>query len=740
MVSSFTLIFCEVVILFAVTWMLLRYYKSPSVPMDTIISTYYTWIMSFAGTLLLPFDIAISLTGEDYTDTMLEMWNVIYWSTFLLTWVVLPVQMAYRMSGEFGFRGKMWEAVRSNLYFFAAALLVSVIFIVYMLAAHGSSSAVEFVGLMMAMGNTYGVLLIICLLGNGLVALPKRLWHMGQPQKEVERMYLLAHSVETSLHDARFKLEDVELKANTMLEAFDSPSNTQTELTPMVETIRRKLNGFEFALRSTSTKFLKKNVDKRKKEEKGESGGFFSGIFGRSSGNASSVEAAVILEKKDLISLHAKLINAQMRASSAERRWRSLVLNIRGEESLLDGTMRAQDCCWLGVKEYGSDPASIAHIEEMNDERDQGICQVACCVLPIPASLARSYYGTMDTIRLFWRRRLYHHACRLLAILCALASGLILYSELAMSTNMRSPIGFLLVNLSDEGAGLFMVQSVSFVYLFYMSFCTFYSFFKMNFGWSFTLQGNQQSPATSLIFNGTYLSRLQFSLGYNYLLFLNVKRIDNTSFQHLMSNMDIVPLFGNSFVIYAPIITVILGLCTFFNVYGRFLKCLGIESEDSIVAHDCFQEMTDADRAEIATGKKLVASALRDSKFAVASAGRISPVKDTVSLLSGAGGLSSDHSDSSNNSSDSGGDVEMGSFGFGSSSATSKSSSSKSKSNGLNGDDGWGSSSYSSSQTDPAPSSSSRNGGGAGSSGGGGSDGWGSSTASTGRVYGGRYG
>jgi hypothetical protein len=97
MVSSFTLISCEVVLLFIVTWILLRYYKSSSVPVDTIISTYYTWIMSFAGTLLLPFDIAISLTGEDYSDTMLELWNLIYWSTFLLTWVVLPVQMAYHM-------------------------------------------------------------------------------------------------------------------------------------------------------------------------------------------------------------------------------------------------------------------------------------------------------------------------------------------------------------------------------------------------------------------------------------------------------------------------------------------------------------------------------------------------------------------------------------------------------------------------------------------------------------------
>ena len=58
--------------------------------------------------------------------------------------------------------------MRSNLYFFLAAFLVSVVFIVYMVAAHGSSSVVQFVGLMMAMGNTYGVLLIICLLGTDL--------------------------------------------------------------------------------------------------------------------------------------------------------------------------------------------------------------------------------------------------------------------------------------------------------------------------------------------------------------------------------------------------------------------------------------------------------------------------------------------------------------------------------------------------------------------------------------------
>ena len=114
-----------------------------------------------------------------------------------------------------------------------------------MLATDGSSSATEFIGLMMAMGNTYGVILIICLLGkkhhcyvsepmkkninqdvnytcagNGLVAVPKNLWQMGQPKKQIERMYLLANSVETALHNARYKLEDVETEVNEVENLF----------------------------------------------------------------------------------------------------------------------------------------------------------------------------------------------------------------------------------------------------------------------------------------------------------------------------------------------------------------------------------------------------------------------------------------------------------------------------------------------------------------------------------------
>jgi hypothetical protein len=60
------------------------------------------------------------------------------------------------------------------------------------------------------------------------VALPKRLWRMGSPQGELDRMYLLAYSVETALHDTHFKLEDSEAKVKKGGEGMQLISNIES--------------------------------------------------------------------------------------------------------------------------------------------------------------------------------------------------------------------------------------------------------------------------------------------------------------------------------------------------------------------------------------------------------------------------------------------------------------------------------------------------------------------------------
>lgn len=65
----------------------------------------------------------------------------------------------------------------------------AIIYIVVMVATHKGSPS-EVVGFMMAMGNTYGVFIIIILMGSGLVALPRRLWQLSNYYAELQRLYI----------------------------------------------------------------------------------------------------------------------------------------------------------------------------------------------------------------------------------------------------------------------------------------------------------------------------------------------------------------------------------------------------------------------------------------------------------------------------------------------------------------------------------------------------------------------
>jgi hypothetical protein len=106
-------------------------------------------------------------------------------------------------------------------------------------------------------------------------------------------------------------------------------------------------------------------------------------------------------------------------------------------------------------------------------------------------------------------------------------SIIILWSEMALSTPLHSPIGSLIGAYStnrDSSVNSAFIQFVCFFTLAYMSLCTYWSLFQLNLGWAYTLQGPQLSPPSSLIFNGQYFSRLQFPLGYNFLLTLNAGR------------------------------------------------------------------------------------------------------------------------------------------------------------------------------------------------------------------------
>ena len=115
--------------------------------------------------------------------------------------------------------------------------------------------------------------------------------------------------------------------------------------------------------------------------------------------------------------------------------------------------------------------------------------------------------------------------CRFSSVICSIVSIIILWSELVMAFQWKSPVGYLMGAYSPQREkNAVVMQAVSFLALSYMSICTYWSLFRLNLGWAYSLQGPQLSPPASLIFNGEYFSRLQFALGYNFLTFLSIPR------------------------------------------------------------------------------------------------------------------------------------------------------------------------------------------------------------------------
>lgn len=61
----------------------------------------------------------------------------------------------------------------------------------------------------MAMANSWGLFLVIMFMGYGLVAVPRRLWFTGNPQKHLNQIYANASRVKEECMDSELEFIEV---------------------------------------------------------------------------------------------------------------------------------------------------------------------------------------------------------------------------------------------------------------------------------------------------------------------------------------------------------------------------------------------------------------------------------------------------------------------------------------------------------------------------------------------------
>lgn len=183
--------------------------------------------MPLCVSFLLPMDYVLH-NAEGHANwlnvpdsVILHMWKASYWSTFLLTWLVIPILLEFFRSGSFTRMGKLKASIRKNLRFQGMLLVIGIFGWVYLLLETGLT--ISNIKLMIiALSHIFALVLAVWLMSHGLVSIPRGLWVQGDIQKDLNRHYLKIPSLVDSLEDAKVTLKEESFKVILLKENYAS--------------------------------------------------------------------------------------------------------------------------------------------------------------------------------------------------------------------------------------------------------------------------------------------------------------------------------------------------------------------------------------------------------------------------------------------------------------------------------------------------------------------------------------
>lgn len=120
--------------------------------------------------------------------------------------VLIPLLQAYTQSGEFTVMKKFRSAVRYNIIYQLIVGSVALLGLVLLWSHLGPSNLRAYI---MALSNSWGLVLVVIFMGYGMVDVPRRLWHKGDNGRELRRISFKASVVKDKRQDTEDEVHNV---------------------------------------------------------------------------------------------------------------------------------------------------------------------------------------------------------------------------------------------------------------------------------------------------------------------------------------------------------------------------------------------------------------------------------------------------------------------------------------------------------------------------------------------------
>ncbi|XP_062148628.1 uncharacterized protein LOC133857389 isoform X1 [Alnus glutinosa] len=202
----------------------LKYFAGPEVPRYVLFTVGYTWFCSLSVIILVPADIWATM-HHNQNGGISFFWSWSYWSTFLLTWAVVPLIQGFEDAGDFTVTERLKTSLHVNFIFYLVVGSIGLfgLILVIMMNKNGTGGVL---GLAMACSNTFGLVTGAFLLGFGLSEIPKSIWRNAD---WTTRQKVLSHKIAKMA----VKLDDAHQELSNAIVVAQATSNQMSKRDPL---------------------------------------------------------------------------------------------------------------------------------------------------------------------------------------------------------------------------------------------------------------------------------------------------------------------------------------------------------------------------------------------------------------------------------------------------------------------------------------------------------------------------
>jgi len=502
-------------------------------PIPIILILVYSYCMSLSALSLLSIDVADGLyhtrdarsndsNGAYQSPQYLRiLWLTFYWSIQILAWILLPVCQAYLDQGHFTWYRKLFGAIIANLILYivlgVVGLFALIALLIWLISNKQSGGPSDLMGFCIALSNTFGMTLLIFLLGYGIAKLPKWLWHRANYLRTLHQYHFRASKIYDELDEA--KEEYVQklqmLRALDMNVEEDDPNRRYVDY--LTKSCFKDLNKFKVsALESTSRDIS-------------------------------------TCTYKSLVKLHKKIVAARRKYKASSYLWEWLQKKVYHIEAVLDAKRHS---------------ANRRIVNPFKGERRGPMA-------PLIDSLEFFWYVWFRP--LFFRiSAVFFFIFALVLVFCEFS----IFFQQPFLRGLGIPNLSLFALIKKIAAAKVVLQIFSLLLMSFFTYIVFFGLFKLKIFKLYSLIPHH-SDAASMLFSAVVLTRVVPALCYNFLQLLGITDKDGVSFFDVMGLQQLELKFfgsiGDFFQYNFPVFIVVVALLTFFDAPARIGSLFSIE-------------------------------------------------------------------------------------------------------------------------------------------------------------------